>query len=304
MRGSATPGDGSLSGTHGSAAHPAWIGSPGRIIGVYLLVVAPPIALGPWSLAHTAFAAAHLAIAGLLMSGFVERRSPGGPLGWPVLMGVLFALPLLYMEIPALNQALTAGYKDPIVSAWEAVMFGSPATDWAGSQPNVLMSEVFHFLYLAFYPAIYVPPVLLLLRNRQDEARANAAALLLAATACYVVFVYFPVQGPRYFGPPEGVPDGPIRRLTLNVLESGSSRGAAFPSSHMSITVAQAAFHLRLQRNVGIGVALIAAGVGLGAVYGGFHYGVDMVVGLGIGVIAAMVAFGTLRPAAPDAGTP
>ena len=35
---------------------------------------------------------------------------------------------------------------------------------------------------------------------------------------------------------------------------------------------------------LGIVVSVIAAGLGVGAVYGGFHYGIDMAVGLVVGV--------------------
>ena len=122
------------------------------------------------------------------------------------------------------------------------------------------------------------------------EATTTTLGVLIAAVVCYLVFAVFPVQGPRYFGPPEGVPDGPMRRLTLLILENGSSRGAAFPSSHMALMTAQALLGLRLQPKMGVLLTLSTLGVGLGAVYGGFHYAVDMVVGALVGWASAWFA--------------
>lgn len=81
-----------------------------------------------------------------------------------------------------------------------------------------------------------------------------------------------------------------MRRLTLLILENGSSRGAAFPSSHMALMTAQAALALRFQPKVGVLLTLGALGVGLGAVYGGFHYSVDMAAGAVVGGLSAWVA--------------
>ena len=119
--------------------------------------------------------------------------------------------------------------------------------------------------------------------------------LIATASVCFVFFVYFPVQGPRYFGPPESIPEGPIRALTLFILENGSSRGAAFPSSHMAMTVCQAMAQLRYQPPIGIIVTLISVGVGFGAVYGGFHYAIDMLAGAVVGLVVGGITLTYIR---------
>ena len=100
----------------------------------------------------------------------------------------------------------------------------------------------------------------------------------------------FPVQGPRYIAPPAGVPDGLFRSLTLALLEGGSSRGAAFPSSHVSVAVAQTLLALRFQRRLGWVLVPVTTLLALGAVYGGFHYAVDVLVGAALGVVSAWLA--------------
>lgn len=257
------------------------LANPFRILAIYLIATAPPLLLGPLSAPHVTLAVVHLTLIGVTWRLRGHRRTDGRA-AW---VG-LIAIPLLYAEIGQINQYLAAGYHDPFVMALESFVFGSPATDLAATLPNFWLSETLHLAYLSYYPAIYVPAALLFFAGRADEFRDCVSAVLLAAVVCFVVFVYFPVQGPRYFGPPEGVPDGPMRRLTLSILEAGSSQGAAFPSSHMSIITAQAVVQLRATRSVGIVMTIAALGVGIGAVYGGFHYAIDMVLGGAIGLAA------------------
>ena len=258
------------------------LANPFRILAVYLIATAPPLLLGPLSVPHVTLAVVHVSLIGVTWR-LREYRQADGRAAW----AGLIAIPLLYTEIGQINQYLAAGYHDPFVMSLESFVFGSPATELAAALPSLWLSETLHFAYLSYVPAIFVPPALLFFAGRTDAFRESVSAVLLAAVLCFVVFVYFPVQGPRYFGPPEGVPDGPLRRLTLSVLETGSSRGAAFPSSHMSIVTAQAFVQLRATRSVGIVVTIAALGIGIGAVYGGFHYAIDMVLGGAIGLAAA-----------------
>jgi undecaprenyl-diphosphatase len=81
--------------------------------------------------------------------------------------------------------------------------------------------------------------------------------------------------------------------LVLAVLVSGSSRGAAFPSSHAAVSVAASVAALRFQPKVGAVVAFVTALLLVGAVYGGFHYGVDMIAGAVVGLGVALAAVRT-----------
>jgi membrane-associated phospholipid phosphatase len=111
-------------------------------------------------------------------------------------------------------------------------------------------------------------------------------ALALSMLSCYLVFVLWPVQGPRYLAAPQGAPEGPVRSLVLAILEGGSSRGAAFPSSHVAVAVTQTLLLLRYRRRLGIVLAGLTLLLALGAVYGGFHYAVDALAGAAVGAVA------------------
>ncbi len=264
--------------------------NPLGVLGLYLAVTFPLLVGGLSSGGASSgwfIVPIHLAAAGGA-TWWYTRRDPDQRV---TLVLALLAIPIAYAELPWLNQALASGYRDPLVLTWERALTGfDPSRELAGRFPWLWLSEPLHLAYLSFYPAIYVPPMVLALRGRMREAITTVSGVLIAAVVCYLIFAVFPVQGPRYFGPPEGLPDGPMRRLTLLILESRSSRGAAFPSSHMALMTAQAFVALRLQPKLGVLLTLGMLGVGLGAVYGGFHYAVDMAAGALVGVLAAGVA--------------
>jgi hypothetical protein len=221
-------------------------------------------------------------------SAAVRRGTPHLLAWFPLLL-----VPALYAELPLLNQLRPGVFHDPVVLGWERAIFGgNPAQSWAGALPSRTLSELLHASYLSYYLIIFVPPALLYLRRRFDEFEETVLAVMLVFVLCFAVFIVFPVQGPRYLFPaPEGVPDGFFRGLVLRVLEGGSSRGAAFPSSHMAVATVHFVMALRFQPRTGVVIGILTAGLGAGAVYGGFHYAIDMVAGA-----AAGLAVGLLLP--------
>src|SRR5207245_1517405 len=107
--------------------------------------------------------------------------------------------------------------------------------------------------------------LMLYVRGDRRAYAQTVVALTLTYIVCFVIFAIMPVQGPRYLWTPQ-VFDGPARRLAVWILAAGSSRGAAFPSSHMAVMAAQTVMALRWQPRTGAILALIALLVGFGAV--------------------------------------
>ncbi len=74
------------------------------------------------------------------------------------------------------------------------------------------------------------------------------------------------------------------------MLEVGSSRGAAFPSSHVGVSVAQTLIVFRFLRPLTPLIGLLALGLACGAVYGGFHYATDVCAGALLGSLSVLLA--------------
>jgi membrane-associated phospholipid phosphatase len=221
------------------------------------------------------------------------RRAPRAALvrAWyPLLL-----VPLLYAELPLLNRAVWGGrYFDDLILRAEAALFnGQPSREWAADMPLPWLSELLHASYLSYYLLIYGPPLLLYVRGRGAAFAAGLLALMATFFLHYLCFVYFPVQGPRYLFPAPGGPiaDGFFYQLAHRILEAGSSQGAAFPSSHVGVSVAQAIVAWRWLPRLAPLITVLAAGLALGAVYGGFHYAIDATVGA---IVGAAVTFAVL----------
>lgn len=264
-----------------------------RLLALYLLASGLALA-GPhrpdlWPV----IAALHLVAAGWLLAH--EPKAPAaGAWRWIAAAYPLILMPLLYAELPLLNQAVYGGhYFDELIINWERALFGTePARTLAPALPSALLSESLLAAYVSYYPIIYVPPLVIAVRRGPVALRAAAFTLTLVFLIHYLFFVWFPVEGPRYrFESP--VPEaarGPVYQVAHVLLEAGSSRGAAFPSSHVGVSVAAAIVCWRWWRPTAPVVALLAVALAMGAVYGGFHYGIDAIAGAALGAGLALVA--------------
>ena len=266
-----------------------------RTIGVALALIAAYLAATLWPMMRYARAShdarpllAHLAVllaTVALVGATGSRLRPLRDL-LPLAVG-----PFLYVELRWLIPGLGRPHADAIVSGWESAVFhANPAASWAPSMPYVALSEALHVAYASYYFLVLVPPILLYLRGRRTEYAWTMLALVLVYGLCFTTYLVFPVDGPRYLVGPAAAPDGPIRTFVLRLLEAGSSRGTAFPSSHVAASVVASLAALRYQPRVGVIVAVLTVGLALGTVYGGFHYAVDALAGGIVGLAAVLLA--------------
>jgi membrane-associated phospholipid phosphatase len=209
---------------------------------------------------------------------------------WYPLLSIIF----LYGELAILNVAVWNGrYFDTLIQYWEGMIFGGqPSRELAAQHPNLVISELLHASYLSYYFIIFAPPIILYLLGRRSEQRRAVFTVMLAFFAHYLFFIFFPVQGPRYlFAAPSGpLAQGSVYQLTHRVLEAGSSRGAAFPSSHVGVAVAQTVMTIKYLPRLAPVTVILTLGLALGAVYGGFHYATDACAGLLLGLVCALAA--------------
>ena len=266
-----------------------------RVVALYLLLAAPAW-LGPhrpafWPL----LAATHVLLGIALLRAETRAATQATQLGrwigglWPLLL-----MPLLYAELPLLNQALYGGryFDEAVIAAERAFFGGEPARELASRLASRAISESLHAAYLSYYLLIYAPPLVVGWRRGQQALRDAVFTLTLVFLAHYLFFIYLPVEGPRYRfdSPVPAEARGPVLSLTHALLEAGSSRGAAFPSSHVGVSVAASFVCWRWLRPLAPVVALLTVALALGAVYGGFHYAIDAVAGALLGALLAAVA--------------
>lgn len=266
---------------------------PAGVVALVYLMATLPLAFvaglrgGSWS----GLALHVMLVAGTAMAAFASApRQLRGVYAWLPLVIV----PVLYAELPFLMTAAGGNYADAVVQRWERALFGYPATELAASMPWLWVSEPLHLAYFLYYPLIYVPPLVLFLRGAHDDFEQAVTALVGTFVLCFAIFTVFPVQGPRYLvGSP--APPGWMRETVLRVLEAGSSRGAAFPSSHVAVAVAQVGMAWRRGSRLTPVYGMVTLLLAAGAVYGGFHYAVDAVAGVIVGLAVVAAAPGLVR---------
>jgi membrane-associated phospholipid phosphatase len=270
---------------------------PGALLVVYLAATALLLLLGRERVSATAIAL-HLAVLAAIAAATWLPSVPGWLRAWAPLMALLF----LYSEMPALITA--AGHQqlyDPTVIHWERAWFGGqPARDWARSWPSRVVSEPLHFAYLSYYALIVGVPAVLYAGKRRQDFETAVFVLMFTFVACFVTYIVFPVAGPRYIWP-SAAPTGVFRAAATWLLESRSSQGTAFPSSHVAVAATQSILAWRYFGRRGIPVLLLTLGLATGAIYGGFHYAIDVVAGLAFAIVASAVALRLARRG-PSAG--
>ena len=239
-------------------------------------------------------AGAHVLAIGVILRTS-RRPLPGGPVGsFFRLLYPVIATPFFYKELAVLNRMFhTTAFFDSIVQTWELAVFGSQisqeAIHWL---PWFWLSEFMTLGYLTYY---FVIPFLAIAAWRANGVAGFhrfSVTVFLAFIICYFWFIFFPVAGPRYwYGALEGpLTEGSYGTFARNLLAAASSKGTAFPSSHVAGTVA-AWFAVRLEDERAFFFAAVPVlALTIGTVWGGYHYAIDAAAGVLIATAAAVIA--------------
>lgn len=253
--------------------------------------------------------AAHLAAAGLpwLLERAKDRLTRAGRALreiYPLLLLLAF-----WSELGFIRELLHAGANDAPIAALDLALFGVHVNAvWMPRMPSLWLSEVMHFVYFAYYPLIFVPPLVMGLAGRTAALRDMTLRLLVTYIGCYLFYIFFPVDGPSHtmVGYAGALTDGFFYRLAHGAVHLGDSMGTAFPSSHVAGAVTIAYLGWRWCRPaVAALLAIEAAGVGLATVYTQNHFAIDSVAGVALAlVLQAVVTLALARALAPTRPVP
>ncbi|MGH7658227.1 MAG: phosphatase PAP2 family protein, partial [Gemmatimonadales bacterium] len=157
---------------------------------------------------------------------------------------------------------------------------------------------VLHGAYFTYYLIIPLPIGWFAFTGRLDALRRTVLLVTTTFVVCYLAFLLYPVAGPYYeFPRPTGAfVDNPMARLVYDILGTGSSYGAAFPSSHVAATVTAAAAAWMGSRRLGIALAIPTALLIVGVVYCQMHYAVDAMAGVMVSGSVLYLYLSTSRP--------
>lgn len=152
---------------------------------------------------------------------------------------------------------------DHVFATWEQVLFGcQPALVCSQWLPQAWISEPLSLGYVSYYPMIATLTIYYFVRQ-YERFTYGAFVILASFFLFYVVFIALPVAGPQFYYqavgldqiaagvfpdvghyfmthqealPPPGA-DGPFHELVLLAHAAGERPTAAFPSSHVGVSV-------------------------------------------------------------------
>jgi membrane-associated phospholipid phosphatase len=242
----------------------------------------------------------------LVLIALVERAPASGRLAAVVALWYPFLLiPAYYGQLGVIG--LDVGHvHDLAVQRWDAALFGGqPSVTWHQAMPLPALSWVLHACYLAHYVIFIGVPLWLWWRVGREACERAVFIIALTFFVCYLAFALFPVAGPWYWFPRPSGPGSRVAtaRLVYGVLDSGSSYGTAFPSSHVAASWAAVLVAGKRAPLLAAILAPVAVGLAAGTVYGQFHYAVDAFAGAAVALIC-FVAGDRLRSRLARPGTP
>ena len=153
------------------------------------------------------------------------------------------------------------------------------------SVPSMLLLPV-ETAYLACYPIVPLSMGMVWAYAGPDAVPRYWMTVLLAGFACYASLPWLVSRPPTKT---VSHASGAVKRLNALVLSRVSHKWTTFPSGHAAVAWAAAFAVAREWPTAGVALAVVAAGVSVGAAAGRYHYVIDVLLGLLVAVIVAVV---------------
>ncbi len=196
---------------------------------------------------------------------------------------------------------------DHVFATWEQQVFGcQPALLFYDALPSIFISEPLIIGYSGYFPLIAVVSLFYFFCRYQEFERATFI-ILASFFLYYVVFVLLPVTGPQYYYavigldnvahgvfpdigthfalhqdklPIPGDPNGFFHQLLEAAHETGERPTAAFPSSHVGVTVILSILAWRARNKSLLTLTLVfLVLINLATIYLRAHYVIDIIAG-------------------------
>lgn len=226
-------------------------------------------------------------------------------------LGQIALLGTWYPETYEFNRILPN--LDHVFATWEQQLFGyQPALLFSQHWGSPVVSELLTLGYVSYYPLMVVVPLFYFFW-RYDQFLRASFVMLASFFLFYVIFIFLPVAGPQYYYlavgtdqiaqgvfpnignyfethsevlPSPGYTEGVFYKILVWFHEAGERPTAAFPSSHVGVTVillwlAWATKNRRFFWSlVPFGVLMFFATFYIQA-----HYAIDAIAGLFVGTL-------------------
>ncbi|WKS95486.1 phosphatase PAP2 family protein [Riemerella columbina] len=191
-------------------------------------------------------------------------------------------LGLIYKDTAVLNQ-LFFDKIDPFLMQADVLMWGfQPALKFSEVMNATWFSELMFFSYFFYYLMPLV--VLFTLYQRAPQVIAEFGTMLITAFVIYYsIFIVLPAVGPQFYFPdPENtIPQrGLFSFLVKQIQAMGEAPTAAFPSSHVGVSVVVLLWLYPRYKRLFYGILPLSILLFFSTVYIKAHYAIDVLAGL------------------------
>jgi len=261
------------------------------VAGFCLLLITLALALGRPLVDYTAQLALYGSVILLIVVivQFADARA-GGVQGFLRLLYPVLLFGLFYRSMGGMVFLFSDGFFDWQLTTFEHMILGVNPTLYIDQHLlSVRLNELFSLCYLSYYLMVPGLFIVLYVRKEYDFIRRALTAICLAFFLSYVMFILYPIEGPRFHFANEFIHDvaGPLfRPLTEFVITNGAFHGGCMPSSHVAVALVVMFYGFRLSRAAGLALLPVTVGLAIGTVWGRYHYVSDVVAGAAIGVLA------------------
>lgn len=157
----------------------------------------------------------------------------------------------------------------------------------------VWINESINFFYVSYYLTVPAAALILLARGRWISLEKFTLSASLAFYASYLIFIIYPVVGPRFF-----LSDyyylpiiGPFfTPLAEKIVGYGGFYGGAMPSSHCAVAFVAIASLFAEFKKIRFFLFVYLALLCFSTVYGRYHYVSDVLAGLFVGWLALIIS--------------
>ena len=213
----------------------------------------------------------------------VSKIGNGSP---PFLRFLKFFYPIIlftpaYLQTGRINRVFFHDLMDPFFQGAEFSLFGfQPALAFSDRFPQGWVCEWMHFAYFSYYLMIPGLALFLYFARGEREQKNYLLALCIMFYACYLCYILLPVEGALSFGKGEFSQGGLFTRIMKAVYLDLENPGAAFPSSHVAVTLLVVYYSFIYAKKIApiffvLGISLIFA-----TVYCRYHYAIDVLAGI------------------------
>jgi len=166
-----------------------------------------------------------------------------------------------------------------------------------------IVNEMFFFSYFFYYGLVATGVWILFARKRYNEAVRTLFIVSVSFFIMYVWFIFFPVQGPKYFFEElheiwySNFDGFFFTKIMKGLFNNTNLGGAAFPSSHVALALIAFLLNWRYNRYL-IPVYLpLTILLFVSTVYLYAHYFIDIPAGIVTGIVLYLVVPRLIKPA-------